>query len=122
MSDLPRRSTIRLSNFDYSAPSWYYVTICTQGRACLLGKVVGDREFLSPFGRIVEQYLLTIPTYYPGIVVDTHQIMPNHIHAIIQIGWTRGSAPTLGVIVKRFKTMTTYQYMNGIQLYGWPRF
>ena len=34
------RRSIRVDGYDYTQPGAYLVTICTQGRACLLGDVV----------------------------------------------------------------------------------
>jgi len=40
---LPNRKTIRLSQYDYSRPGAYFVTICTAGRRCILSEIcVGD--------------------------------------------------------------------------------
>ena len=77
-----------------------------------------------------------IPKYYPGIVIDAFQIMPNHIHGIIKIvgagpcacpniGQPQGVAPTglsLPDVIHRFKTMTTKRYIDGVKHHGWPRF
>lgn len=132
MDDLPRRTSMRLLDFDYSNFGYYFVTICTHKRRCNLAKVVGEKSFLSPLGRIVDGYITTINDYYSGVSVEEYQIMPNHVHIIIQImgtngsedrnGRTRGSAPTLGIIIKRLKTMTTHQYIEGIHTYNWPSF
>lgn len=48
--------------------------------------------------------------------------MPNHVHFIIELGRTQGSAPTLGDIVKKLKTFTTHEYSEGIGVHGWPPF
>jgi putative transposase len=34
------RRSIRLKGYDYSQPGAYFITICTQDRACLFGEVV----------------------------------------------------------------------------------
>ena len=61
--------------------------------------------------------------------------MPNHIHGIISIvganprgrpnndnGQTHGSAPTLGIIVQWFKTLTTNYYIKGVKNNNWKPF
>jgi hypothetical protein len=40
---------------------------------------------LNDFGRIVEYAWNDLPNHYPHICLDEFQIMPNHIHGIIQI-------------------------------------
>ncbi len=121
----PVRRSIRLPGFDYSSNNFYFVTICVQDRECLLGKIVNDDMYLLPFGHIVNKFITSIPDHYPGIYVDVFQIMPNHIHVITALeshGRTRGSAPTLGTIVQRFKTMTTHNYLEGMEIHGWKSF
>ena len=125
MFDLSHRVSHRLQEFDYSSANWYYVTICVQDSECLLGKIVNGNMYLLPFGHIVNKFITSISNHYPGFGVDVFQIMPNHIHMVIILeshGRTRGSAPTLGTIVQRFKTMTTHHYLEGIKIYGWKQF
>ena len=125
VEDLPVRRTIRLQNFDYSSNNLYFVTICVQDRECLLGKIVNDNLYLLPFGHIVKSFITSIPQHYPQTIVDIFQIMPNHIHMIIGLeshGRTQGSAPTLGTIIQRFKTMTTHNYLEGMKIHGWKSF
>lgn len=124
-ASLPVRRSIRLRGYDYSENNLYYVTICTQDRACILGKIVNGNMNLLPFGHIVKSFLATLSQYYPGTKIDSLQIMPNHLHAIIileESGRTRGSAPTLGTIIQRFKTMTTHNYLEGMKIHRWKSF
>ena len=41
---------------------------------------------LSEIGRIAHQCWIEIPDHYSDVLLDDFIIMPNHIHAIIQIG------------------------------------
>ena len=123
-AQLSRRS-IRLRDFDYSSNNMYFVTVCVQDRECLLGKIVNDNLYLLPFGHIANKCITYISNNYPGVHVDILQIMPNHIHMIITLeshGRTRRSAPTLGTIVQRFKTMTTHDYLEGMKIHKWKSF
>lgn len=119
------RRSIRLSDFDYSSSNLYFVTICVHDRVCLLGKIVNEKMYLLPFGHIVKSFIASIPQHYSGVNIDLFQIMPNHIHIIIGLeshGRTRGSAPTLGTIIQRFKTMTIHNYLEGMKIHGWKSF
>ena len=40
--NLPKRKPTRLKGYDYGAPGAYFVTICTNGRECILGNIVGQ--------------------------------------------------------------------------------
>lgn len=89
------RHTLRLIDHNYASEGLYFVTICSYERVKLFGRIVMDKACLSPLGRIIDKYLLSMQTHYEGLSVDEYVVMPNHIHAIIKIGRTRRSAPTL---------------------------
>jgi len=78
-----RRRSIRLKGYDYHQPGAYFVTICTQDRACLFGDVVEGEIRLNDAGRMVHDVWNELPNHYPGIVIDAFVVMPNHIHGII---------------------------------------
>jgi putative transposase len=79
------RRSIRLKNYDYSQAGAYFVTICTQGRECLLGEVVDASLFLNQYGVIVEQVWQQIPDHFSSVTLDAAVVMPNHFHGIIVI-------------------------------------
>ncbi len=74
-----------LRGYDYSRTGAYFVTICTQHRECLFGRIVNGETVLNDAGRMVQTGWNEIPTHYPGIGIDALQIMPNHIHGIVAI-------------------------------------
>lgn len=80
----PNRKQIRLSEYDYSQYGYYFITICTQNRKCILGDIVDNKMVLNNIGKNVENIWYSLPQHHP-IELDTFQIMPNHIHLIIQI-------------------------------------
>ena len=92
-NNLPERKIIRKRGFDYSVSGAYFITICTQDRRNILS-TVGDgastsREddyaiHLTPYGKIVEKYLLSSENI-KNVKVDKYVIMPNHIHVIFFI-------------------------------------
>lgn len=82
---LPYRKSMRLSNYDYSAPGYYFVTICTSNMRCRFGKIVNTEICLSNAGLIAQQCWMEIPAHYPCVRLDEFIIMPNHIHGIIII-------------------------------------
>jgi len=81
--DIHQRRSIRLRGHDYSTAGYYFVTICVQGRKCLLGEIANGEVVLNDAGMVVENIWMELPSKYPGIRIDTHIIMPNHFHGII---------------------------------------
>ena len=104
---------IGLAGYDYSAPSAYFITICTYNRKNLFWKNVGaiiDRPKnvpLTNLGRLVRQSIEDIPRYYPAVSVDHSVIMPNHIHLLLQIHTDEDgrpmTAPTIQWVVNQMK-------------------
>ena len=50
------RRSIRLQGYDYSQFGVYFVTICLQERACLLGRIVEDVMQCNDAGRMIEHW------------------------------------------------------------------
>jgi REP element-mobilizing transposase RayT len=79
------RKSIRLKEYDYANANWYYVTICTQGKEHLFGKVINNKVVLNSFGKIVQEEWLRTKEIRKNVDLDYYIIMPNHIHGIIII-------------------------------------
>ena len=136
-----RRRSIRLKDYDYSQAGAYFVTICTQERACLFGEVVDGEMRLSEAGWMVHAIFEELSVFYSGVDTDAFAILPNHIHGVIVLrgtdvvgatpcgrpdaGQAQGPAPTrlsLPDVVHRFKTLTTKRYADAVKDCGWPPF
>jgi len=79
------RRSIRLSQFDYSSPNAYFVTICSFRKECLFSDIVDGRVRLNETGAIIEDVWNQLPHRYPHIEIDSFVVMPNHVHGIIWI-------------------------------------
>jgi len=93
---LPRRKSPRLNGFDYSKSGAYFLTICTQDRKNILSTVVGEGSplpyiRLSPYGKILNEWIKKIPEKYPEASVDCYIIMPNHIHILLSLKGVDGA-------------------------------
>lgn len=136
------RQSIRLKNYDYSQSGLYFVTICTENRENLFGEIVDGKMILNIVGNMIEKLWNKIPERFDTVELDKFQIMPNHVHMVIQIvgaGFiparnnpareqTRATtrvAPTtvvLGDIIGAFKSLTTHEYILNIKNNGWKPF
>jgi REP element-mobilizing transposase RayT len=83
---LPNRQSIRLKNYDYSQPGYYFITICTQDRIHRFGKIIDEKMRLNAAGEIVADEWEKTPIMRKNIQLDEWIIMPNHFHAIITVG------------------------------------
>ena len=117
--DLPKRKPNRLSYYDYSTPGAYFITICTENKAPILGKIVGGGALDAPLveltidGQIADQYILSGGNI-PGVTVDKYVIMPNHIHVILFVnqvstsGTSKAPSPTNAVVPHFVSTLKRF--------------
>ena len=141
MKQFKSRKPNRLNGYNYTQTGHYYVTICTQNRQYIFGKIANNKMLLNNAGQMVDQTLKTLPKYYSNIIIDNYVVMPNHAHIIIQItnnengyrneriqdnGQTQRSVPTgnlsLSNIIQRFKMITTKHYIDGVKNNNWRPF
>jgi REP element-mobilizing transposase RayT len=85
------RRSIRLKGYDYSQAGMYFVTICTQNRECLFGKITNGEMVLNDAGRMVQKWCAGLPHKFSNIELNTYVIMPNHFHGIIINAGTVGA-------------------------------
>jgi len=83
--DKYRISSNRLPEWDYSKQSQYFVTICTGKMICCFGEIINGVMQLSAIGKIAQQFWQEIPECFENIMLDKYQIMPNHVHGIVEI-------------------------------------
>jgi len=129
---LPNRKTIRFQEYDYSCSGLYFITICVFNMRCLLSKIEDistekkdNKEnshhpqiVLSEFGLIVQKEFKNLPKRFFNLELHEFIIMPNHIHAILEIRPEDISGSlaeqtvktTLGDIICAFKSVTTKKY------------
>ena len=115
MNDLSQRKQIRLKDYGYSQPGYYFITICAKDKQSIFGDITEVNDLIQPFqmqsskiGEIVCKCWNKINELYEGIKTDSFCLMPNHIHGIIVIYRTGGQGrPPLPRIIQGFKSVTT---------------
>ena len=93
----PIRKQNRLKAWSYSNGGVYFLTICTQGRAKILSRILpdprGDYSYgdeirlgvkVTSYGEIVEKYLLESGKT-GRVVLEQYVIMPDHIHILLSV-------------------------------------
>lgn len=83
---LHHRRSIRLKEYDYKNPNWYFITICLYDKSHhLFGSIKDGKMILNEFGKIVENEWLNTKFVRPNIDLDYYVVMPNHFHGILII-------------------------------------
>ena len=116
----PSRRNLRWDIWNYQGSGVYFVTICTQSRQPLLGRISESKVALSETGQIVSACWLELPDHFPTLTLGEHVVMPDHVHGIVRIEsnhWIRNRfagevclAPTitpLSTVVASFKSAST---------------
>ena len=134
-----RIESIRLPEYDYSLPGYYFINICTKNRENLFGEIKNNKMNLSAFGHLVKRQWRQISKIRKNIVSDAFIIIPNHIHGILTIveaihelplqgssprGWAKRRQMMLSKIIGQFKMQTAKQinqFKNTPGLPVWQR-
>ncbi len=103
---MKNRKRNRMVGYDYSKNNLYFVTSCVKNMECCFGDVVSvgtgrdlslhnpDKNnpdenesvmILNEYGIIANNQLEWLETQYPYIELHSYIVMPNHIHAVIEI-------------------------------------
>ncbi len=78
------RKSPRAAFYDYCEGD-FFVTICTKEKDHYFGEIRNGIMVYSKVGDYCDRQLKEISEHYPYASVLIHQVMPNHLHAIIRI-------------------------------------
>ncbi len=149
-SEIHKRKSIRLKDYNYSKEGMYFITICTHNREHLFGEIIDGKMILNNVGEIVKRELLKTNEIRRNVKIDNWVIMPNHIHFLIEIleGFPSGKplqnnylknvgvlplanpeknqnklkANTIGSIVNQIKSKVTKEVRKETEIYSvWQR-
>ena len=81
----PKRKPLRLPTYDYINNGLYFVTICTKGKAHILGHLENQTMNFTLAGHIVDHTLCDMKNQYDDVSIIQYVIMPNHVHLIVAI-------------------------------------
>ena len=128
---------MRLRGHDYSAPGYYFVTICTEGRMHFFGRLRANRVILNEYGMVARREWIKTAQIRTYVQLDAFIIMPDHVHGIIHITNKSNSgqkrtilrvAPvtlqpsSLGSIIGQYKSVVTKQIRKmGKPDFKWQR-
>lgn len=129
------RQSHRLSGYDYSHSSAYFITIVSQDRVDRFGTVADNEMKLNDAGKMIQSVWMNIPQRFPIVKLDAFVIMPNHIHGIILLnndilsknddnrklrevkGFPKGTlSNSIGRIIQAYKSICTNRYIKGVKM------
>ena len=111
--EIHHRRSIRLKDYDYSQNGFYFITICIEGKRCLLGRVNDDEVILSSVGEGVLKEWRDLPQRFVHVELGEFVIMPNHIHGILHFsGQKEQGRSSLGEVVGAFKSLCFRHYKD----------
>lgn len=116
------RKNMRLHGYDYGQPGGYFITFCTQGRAKILGRVVGggvlDAPYvqLSEYGAAVDRCIRDAAAQYGCLSIPSYVIMPNHVHMMVVVeacgagssGTPTPTNQTIPALISTIKRLSSY--------------
>lgn len=121
-TSLPHHKSLRIPEFDYSQRGAYFVTIVTQDRKPLFGRIIDAEMDLDDVGKMVKEVWMAIPDHFPNVELGEFVIMPNHVHGITSITVaathasplpriSKGPMPgSIGAIIGSFKSAAAKRY------------
>lgn len=103
--EFPQRKSPRIPGYDYSAPNYYFITICTHEKRCIFG----NPGALNTYGNYAEECLLKIQQLHPNLTIDKYVVMPNHVHTIIAVSPSdiENGVPDIPTVIGQYKMAVT---------------
>lgn len=117
----PHRKNIRLPKNAYHHKEQYFITICINERKLLLGEIKNQINTLNPAGLLIERIWIEIISNSKFYSCSDYVVMPNHFHAILTQN-EESPELTLSDLIRRFKSKSTVQYINGVKQQGFIPF
>lgn len=91
-----RKKTYTKARIRFSTDNLYFVTICVQDRICCFGEIRDGKMFLNDLGKIANDQFLWLNDQYVYVEIHEFVIMPDHVHAIIEINRNMISSDFVG--------------------------
>ena len=89
------------------------MTICTQGRKCLLGEIDNGEMVLNRCGQIARDEWLRSANVRAELRLDGFVVMPNHIHGVVFIDAVKGDPPVAPTPVNGPRARSLSSFIGG---------
>lgn len=107
---MQKRKNIRIKEYDYSSKGMYFITICTNNNKNIFGNIIDFKMIFNEYGNQLNEILISFNN--EKYKIDYYQIMPNHIHFIVEL--KNNGMIDLSNVVSHIKSQSTnlLQYKN----------
>ena len=109
-----RIESARLAVWDYRQPGWYFATLCAKGSQPYFGFIRDGKMCLSQAGEIAEHELRSVPLHYNAVSLDSHIVMPNHVHAVVCIDGIHAHSPEGAIEEWRIKLESDSRHLPSL--------
>lgn len=111
------RQIMRARWHDYRQPGFYMITMVTEGRRKVFGRLVGDSEDearveLSELGMVLDEEIRGQMVRHPDIAIEEWTILEDHCHLLVHV--RHEMRDHLGKVVWGIKYGTTAAYLNAL--------
>ncbi len=79
------RKHVRMKDHDYTVAAMYFITSSVKNNRCVFGNVSEGKMILNMYGKVAEEQWRWLNDHYTFLTVPAFIVMPNHVHAIIDI-------------------------------------
>ena len=83
--EIHHRRSVRYKGYDYRLNNAYVFTICTHEKKCWFGDVIDGKMILNQYGQIAKKEWIATPNHRDYVILHEYIVMPNHVHAIVEI-------------------------------------
>lgn len=144
---MKNRKRNRMLGYNYSRNNLYFVTICVKDRKNYFGNVInsvgigrdlsehhlseqntrGSSMELNDYGTIAQNQWNWLASQYEYVVLHTFIIMPNHVHAILEIDSNLVANQEMKIksvseLIGAYKTTSSKQiHLAGLSNFAWQR-
>jgi len=119
---LPKRKLLRMPDYNYNSPGYYFITICSENKKQSFWNSDGNfkeqpendsapwlfQADYTPIGMIIEEAIQKVSQIYKNISVEKYCIMPNHIHLLVMFEETQENNGNLAVLAKAISQMKSF--------------
>jgi putative transposase len=121
---MKNRKPTRSKAIDYIKPGSYFITTNVLNHQCCFGHIRGGKMIHNQYGKIAVQQFDWLSGYYEFLDVKIYVVMPNHVHAILDIKPLQGNiiSRSISQLIGAYKARVSSGIRKqGLESFAWQR-